>query len=99
MTDLERISLSPNLIWKTNYDKDVSKLQERASKFLSNITDHGEVEREGGITSTGHTDIGVREYKCEIHEARLMVNLACAHKKGDARRREIRTPVEYRVFV
>ena len=49
MTDLERISLSPNLIWKTNYDKDVSKLQERASKFLSNITDHGEVEREGII--------------------------------------------------
>ena len=45
MTDLERISLSPNLIWKTNYDKDVSKLQERASNFLSKITDHGEVER------------------------------------------------------
>ena len=53
---MEKIDISPNLIWKVNYDKDVSKLQERASSFLSKITDHGEVEREGGITSTGHTD-------------------------------------------
>lgn len=54
--EVQKVDLSPNLIWKANYGKDVSKLQERASTFLSKITDHGEVEREGGITSTGHTD-------------------------------------------
>ena len=32
---MEKIDISPNLIWKVNYDKDVSKLQERASSFLS----------------------------------------------------------------
>ena len=36
---MEKIDISPNLIWKVNYDKDVSKLQERASSFLSKITD------------------------------------------------------------
>ena len=38
--EVQKIDLSPNLIWKANYGKDVSKLQERASTFLSKITDH-----------------------------------------------------------
>jgi len=53
---MERIDISPHLVYKVHCPLDLSAIAERGAKLLDTIHDSGEVEQQGGITSTGHLD-------------------------------------------
>jgi uncharacterized protein (TIGR02466 family) len=53
---MEPILISPHLVYKVNCPVDLTPIAERSSKLLDTIIDSGEVEQDGGITSTGHLD-------------------------------------------
>jgi len=53
---MEPILISPNLVYKVHCPLDMTKIAERGAKLLDTIVDPGEVEQQGGITSTGHLD-------------------------------------------
>ena len=53
---IEPILISPNLVYKSRCPLDLTPLAERSAELLDKITDAGEVEKDGGITSTGHLD-------------------------------------------
>ena len=51
---MESILISPQLVYKVNCPIDLTPIAERSAKLLDTIVDQGEVEQDGGITSTGH---------------------------------------------
>lgn len=53
---IEPINISPQLVYKTHCPLDLTEIAQRSSKLLDTIYDEGEVEQDGGITSTGHLD-------------------------------------------
>jgi hypothetical protein len=53
---MEPILISPHLVYKVNCPVDLTAIAERSAKLLDTIIDPGEVEQDGGITSTGHLD-------------------------------------------
>ena len=53
---MEPILISPHLVYKVKCPVDLTFIAERSAKLLDTIADPGEVEQDGGITSTGHLD-------------------------------------------
>ena len=53
---MEPILISPNLVYKVHCPLDLSPIAQRGALLLDTIIDEGEVEQDGGITSTGHLD-------------------------------------------
>lgn len=53
---MEPILLSPNLVYKVHCPLDLTSIASRSAELLDTIIDEGEVEQDGGITSTGHLD-------------------------------------------
>ena len=53
---MEPILLSPNLVYKVRCPLDLTSIAHRSATLLDTIVDQGEVEQDGGITSTGHLD-------------------------------------------
>jgi len=53
---VEPILLSPNLVYKVHCPLDLTSIASRSAELLDTIIDEGEVEQDGGITSTGHLD-------------------------------------------
>jgi len=53
---MKPVLISPNLVYVDHCPLDLGPLAERSAKLLDKIVDTGEVEKDGGITSTGHLD-------------------------------------------
>ena len=66
---MKPINISPNLVYIDSCPLDLTPLAERSAKLLDKIVDAGEVEKEGGVTSTGHLDAHTfgQKWQCYVN--------------------------------